>query len=173
MSKSPDCTAMALQTPGRGVLLLTAPCLVQPASRHVPFIMLLHQRSGTSVLQWPCAALWQQFLKESVHGQRARVACRAKGDAEAPALGLDALAPLTRTPLYRWGLQGAVVLVILGAIDAGWSGDWHRLGVLTTDQEAAIRGLLALLGFFHIGAGPEPLVLWQMGETSCHTASAL
>lgn len=106
-------------------------------------------------------------------GQRWGVACRAKGDAEAPALGLDALAPLTRTPLYRWGLQGAVVLVILGAVDAGWSGDWHRLGVLTTDQEAAIRGLLALLGFFHIGAGLEPLVLWQMVETVWHTASTL
>ena len=99
-----------------------------------------------------------------VWGQRAGVACRAKGDADAPALGLDALAPLTRTPLYRWGLQGAVVLAILGAVDAGWSGDWHRLGVLTTDQEAAIRGLLALLGFFHIGAGLEPLVLWQMAN---------
>ena len=99
-----------------------------------------------------------------MHGQRGGVACSAKGDAEAPALGLDALAPLTRTPLYRWGLQGAVVLVILGAIDAGWSGDWHRLGVLTADQEAAIRGLLALLGFFHIGAGLEPLVLWARGQ---------
>ena len=76
-------------------------------------------------------------------------------------MSLDALAPLTRTPLYRFGLQGAVVLVILGAVDAGWSGDWHRLGVLTTDQEAALRGLLTLLGFFHIGAGLELLVLWQ------------
>ncbi|KAK9825003.1 hypothetical protein WJX81_008490, partial [Elliptochloris bilobata] len=82
---------------------------------------------------------------------RRQVACSAKGDREAPALSLDALAPLTRTPLYRWGLQGAVVLVILGAIDAGWSGDWHRLGVLTTDQEGVLRGLLTLLGFFHIG----------------------
>lgn len=111
---------------------------------------------------------------KSVHGQRGGVACSAKGDAEAPALGLDALAPLTRTPLYRWGLQGAVVLVILGAVDAGWSGDWHRLGVLTTDQEATVRGLLALLGFFHIGAGLKPLVLWQVAEPIWpgHTASA-
>ena len=54
------------------------------------------------------------------------------------------------------------MLVILGAVDAGWSGDWHRLGVLTTNQEATIRGLLVLLGCFHIGAGLEPLVLWQV-----------
>jgi len=88
------------------------------------------------------------------------VACHAKGggggEGGVPALSLDALAPLTRTALYRTWLQGAVVLVILGAIDAGFSGDWSRTGVLTTGQEAQLRGLLTLLGFFHIGAATLP-----------------
>ena len=83
------------------------------------------------------------------------MACSAKRDADAaPALSLEALTPLTRTSLYRTWLQGAVVLVILAAIDAGFSGDWSRIGILTTDQEAQLRGLLALLGFFHIGTSP-------------------
>lgn len=83
------------------------------------------------------------------------MACSAKRDADAtPALSLEALIPLTRTSLYRTWLQGAVVLVILAAVDAGFSGDWSRIGILTADQEAQLRGLLALLGFFHIGTSP-------------------
>jgi hypothetical protein len=125
----------------------------------------------------PCQALrsnmYVQQLTTSAPA-RTQVACRAKGEGGgevgAPALSLDALAPLTRTPLYRTWLQGAVVLVILGAVDAGWSGDWSRTGVLTTGQEAQLRGLLTLLGFFHIGAATSPDA--APGHSTCH-ASAL
>lgn len=90
-----------------------------------------------------------------------------------PALSLDALAPLTRTALYRTWLQGAVVLVILGAIDAGFSGDWSRTGVLTTGQEAQLRGLLTLLGFFHIGAATLPDAPPGHKHTPCFCPASL
>ena len=48
---------------------------------------------------------------------------------------------------------GGVVLVILAAIDAGFSGDWSRIGVLSKDAELGIRSLLGLLGLFHIVCG--------------------
>jgi len=50
-------------------------------------------------------------------------------------------------------LAGGVVLVILAAIDAGFSGDWSRIGVLSKDAELGIRSLLGLLGLFHIVCG--------------------
>lgn len=45
---------------------------------------------------------------------------------------------------------GAVVLVILGIIDAGYSGDWSRIGVLKPQQEQLIQSFVVALGFFHI-----------------------
>lgn len=50
-------------------------------------------------------------------------------------------------------VAGAVVLVILAAIDAAYSGDWSRIGVISKDVELGLRPLLALLGFFHIFCG--------------------
>ena len=40
-------------------------------------------------------------------------------------------------------------MVILGAIDAAFSGDWSRTGVLTTANEDQLKVLLGLLAAFH------------------------
>ena len=48
---------------------------------------------------------------------------------------------------------GAIVLVILAAIDAAFSGDWSRTGVISKDVELGLRPLLGLLGLFHIFCG--------------------
>ncbi len=50
-------------------------------------------------------------------------------------------------------VAGAVVLVILAAIDAAYSGDWSRIGVISKDVELGLRPLLGLLGLFHIFCG--------------------
>lgn len=50
-------------------------------------------------------------------------------------------------------LAGGVVLVILAAVDAGFSGDWSRIGVLSKDAELGLQSLLGLLGLFHIACG--------------------
>ena len=50
-------------------------------------------------------------------------------------------------------LPGGVVLVILAAIDAAFSGDWSRIGILSKDAELGLRPLLGLLGLFHIACG--------------------
>lgn len=51
------------------------------------------------------------------------------------------------------GCTGAVVLIILAAIDAAYSGDWSRIGVIPKELELALRPLLGLLGLFHIFCG--------------------
>lgn len=51
------------------------------------------------------------------------------------------------------GSTGGVVLVILAAIDAAFSGDWSRIGILPKDTELGLRPLLGLLGLFHIVCG--------------------
>lgn len=50
-------------------------------------------------------------------------------------------------------LAGGVVLIILAAIDAAFSGDWSRIGVLSKDTELGLQSLLGLLGLFHIACG--------------------
>lgn len=50
-----------------------------------------------------------------------------------------ALQQLVASPLYRIWLQLGVVLLLLMLIDAGFSGDWSRINVLTPDQEALLR----------------------------------
>ena len=48
-------------------------------------------------------------------------------------------------PLLRVYLPIATVLGILMLLDAGYSGDWSRIGAITTDQEAALRGLVPIV----------------------------
>lgn len=63
--------------------------------------------------------------------------------------GGGALTTLQRavaSPLYRIWLQLGVVLLLLMLVDAGFSGDWSRIGAITTEQEAALR---------QVGAGQE------------------
>ncbi|KAI3423954.1 hypothetical protein D9Q98_009788 [Chlorella vulgaris] len=66
---------------------------------------------------------------------------------------------LVSSPLYRVWLQSAVVLFILMAIDAAYSGDWSRIGVLTHEQEAKLQQALTALGFFHIACGTVAAVV--------------
>lgn len=45
------------------------------------------------------------------------------------------------------------MLVILAAMDAAFSGDWSRIGVLSKEAELGLRPLLGLLGLFHVVCG--------------------
>ena len=45
------------------------------------------------------------------------------------------------------------MLVILAAIDAAYSGDWSRIGVLSKEAELGLQSLLGLLGLFHVACG--------------------
>lgn len=44
------------------------------------------------------------------------------------------------SPAYQW-VQGGVVLLLLMLVDAGFSRDWSRIGVLTTDQEDQLQSV--------------------------------
>ena len=45
---------------------------------------------------------------------------------------------------------GAVGLAVLALWDAGYSGDWSRIEVLSNDQEAFVRQSFNVLGLFHL-----------------------
>ena len=45
---------------------------------------------------------------------------------------------------------GAVVLGILATVDAGYSGDWSRIGVITKENEIVLQQACVTLGSFHI-----------------------
>ena len=45
------------------------------------------------------------------------------------------------------------MLIILAAVDAAFSGDWSRIGILSKDAELGLRPLLGLLGLFHLACG--------------------
>lgn len=50
-----------------------------------------------------------------------------------------AAAQLVASPFYRVWLQLGVVLLVLMLIDAAYSGDWSRIGVLTKEQEGQLQ----------------------------------
>ena len=52
--------------------------------------------------------------------------------------------------VHKLAAAGGVALVILAAIDAAWSGDWSRVGVLSHDIEGWLQSALKLLGAWHI-----------------------
>ena len=45
---------------------------------------------------------------------------------------------------------GGVALVILAAIDAAYSGDWSRIGVISKDTEAWLQSALKALAAWHV-----------------------
>lgn len=46
-----------------------------------------------------------------------------------------------------------IVLLLLAAVDAGYSGDWSRIGVLTEDQELRVQGFVQFSIAAHFALG--------------------
>lgn len=55
------------------------------------------------------------------------------------------------TPREPWfgPLQLAIAVVLAGIVDAGWSGDWSRIGALTKAQEANARAFIEFVCVAH------------------------
>jgi len=51
---------------------------------------------------------------------------------------------------YSKYLQGAVFVGVLAAVDAGYSGDWSRIGAISKETEGWLKQTLPLLGAFHV-----------------------
>jgi len=49
-------------------------------------------------------------------------------------------------------LHGAVFVLILGFIDAGYSRDWTRIGAITPEFEQRLRDWAVILGWVHVVA---------------------
>jgi hypothetical protein len=62
-----------------------------------------------------------------------------------------ALQQLVNTPLFRVYLPSAVFIGTLALIDAAYSGDWSRIGVITEEQELFLQEVL--LPFEAVGHG--------------------
>ncbi|KAF8060019.1 hypothetical protein HT031_004957 [Scenedesmus sp. PABB004] len=56
------------------------------------------------------------------------------------------------TPLYT-GIELAVLLATLALIDAAFSGDWSRIGVITQDTETLLQRLVLVIAVLHAGTG--------------------
>lgn len=46
---------------------------------------------------------------------------------------------------------GAVFLVVLAGVDAAYSGDWSRVGVISKSTEDTLKPLFIALAAFHVG----------------------
>jgi hypothetical protein len=62
---------------------------------------------------------------------------------------VEPIAELTRTKLWSFA-ETVVVIGLLAGIDGGFSGDWSRRGLITTDLEAAIQSTVISVGMFHL-----------------------
>lgn len=47
-------------------------------------------------------------------------------------------------------IAGLVFLVVLAGVDAAYSGDWSRVGVISKEFEDGLKPLVVALGAFHI-----------------------
>ncbi|KAL3149752.1 hypothetical protein ABBQ38_013578 [Trebouxia sp. C0009 RCD-2024] len=73
-------------------------------------------------------------------------ACRASN---LPVTLPTAIEPLVSSKL----LQGSVTLALLAGIDAAWSGDWSRIGVISKSTEQFLQSALTALGGWHLLMG--------------------
>jgi len=76
----------------------------------------------------------------------------AYGDARVWALCKDVAGS---TPREAWfaPAQVGVAVVLAGVVDAGYSGDWSRIGAITTAQEGAIRAFCVFVAVAHGALG--------------------
>ena len=54
---------------------------------------------------------------------------------------------------------GAILLVILAAVDAAFSGDWSRIGAISTDSELWLQSSLKILAAWHLSMGVAAYVI--------------
>ena len=141
----------------------TPPCR-SPAGEAPP-ALLLGSPTRVDCPEFGTAAPSIQIAKLQ---RRPLLAARASGDGSgggsgpgssgSPAAGGKALQQAVASPLYRIWLQLGVVLLLLMLVDAGFSGDWSRIGAITTEQEAALR---------QVGARNSGCVSGGCGARSC------
>ena len=48
---------------------------------------------------------------------------------------------------------GSILLAVLAAVDAAFSGDWSRIGAMSKDTELWLQSALGLLGIWHLLMG--------------------
>jgi hypothetical protein len=82
-----------------------------------------------------------------------------------PATALDSLRDAVATPAYRYWLPAGIVLGILMLLDAAYSGDWSRIGAITTEQEQQLQALVPVaLGGHAACAAAAGVVSARRGE---------
>ncbi|KAK9058541.1 hypothetical protein SSX86_023383 [Deinandra increscens subsp. villosa] len=70
--------------------------------------------------------------KNFINGETRFIICMAKKDDFSPK-------STPKTPLKKIVSQAAVAVLGLGFIDAGYSGDWSRIGVISTENEDFLK----------------------------------
>lgn len=66
---------------------------------------------------------------------------------------VDFASKVTGSTFYS-GIETVIVLGLLSAIDGGFSGDWSRLGLISTDAEVTLRSAVTSVGLFHLVCAP-------------------
>lgn len=66
---------------------------------------------------------------------------------------VDFARKVTGSTFYS-GIETVIVLGLLSAIDGGFSGDWSRLGLISTDMEVTLRSAVTSVGLFHLVCAP-------------------
>ena len=82
-----------------------------------------------------------------------------------------------RWPAEAWfaPLQASIAIALAGVVDAGYSGDWSRVGALTTEEEAWTRRFVAFVAVAHgvVGAIARDVALKRGADaTSANAAFA-
>ena len=83
------------------------------------------------------AAVRQQQKADNDHQQEEDA---KETTSSSPTAVLDTVHAITSSWKYALA-EALVVLAILALIDCGWSGDWSRIGAVTTENEAQARWL--------------------------------
>lgn len=103
--------------------------------------------------QQPNSKSFSSTAKKELKGSPAKASLR------------DRLAEMANGPFIRWYAPGAVFLGTLMLLDAAYSGDWSRIGVLTKDEEVALQGLVPFEAVGHSAAAvAAALVSSRRGE---------
>lgn len=115
-----------------------------PGSRHHP---TAKASRVNAVLKTTSSSLWTQQCR-SLAPSRNQWQSRKTVCTSSDSLRVK-VSDFVKTPLYSKYVQGAVFVGVLAAVDAGYSGDWSRIGAISQQDEFALQQILPSLAAFH------------------------
>jgi hypothetical protein len=100
----------------------------------------------------------QKLFQKSTFKSALYSSLESEEDVQGPLQKLIALGSSITSSTPYSALETVILLGVLTAVDAGFSGDWTRLGLVSADVETTVKSTITSVGLFHLVCAPIAVI---------------